>query len=102
MSTPICIVTETMEAYQRFCTIVPRRMDGPLETEVDICITRIMATTTEDAVTIESWMEAYKQERPDRWWKHRPIKEILSMLSDLPLNAESYQEVSELVKLLHM
>ena len=96
MSIPICIVTETMEAYQRFCTIVPRRMDGPLETEVDIC------TTTEDADTIESWMEAYKQERPDRWWELRPVKEILSMLSVLPLNAESYQEVSELVKLLHM
>ena len=102
MSTPICTVTETMEVYQRFCTIVPRRLDGPLETEIVPCITRIMATATEDAATIESWMEAYKQERPDRWWKHRPIKEILSMLSDLPLNAESYQEVSELVKLLHM
>ena len=96
MSIPICIVTETMEAYQRFCTIVPRRMDGPLETEVDI------GTATEDWRSTASWIEAYKQERPDRWWELRPVEEILSMLSVLPLNAESYQEVSELVKCLHM
>ena len=96
MSTPICTVTETMEAYQLLCIIVPRHMDRSLETEVDI------GTATEDWRSIASWMEAYKQERPDRWWEHRPVKEILSMLSVLPLNAESYQEVSELVKCLHM
>ena len=95
MSISICIVTEAMEAYQLFCSIVPRHMDGPLETEVDI------GTATEDGRSLASWMEAYKQEHPDQWWELKPVKEILSMLSVLPLNAESYQEVSELVKCLH-
>ena len=44
----------------------------------------------------------YKQEHPEQWWEFKPVKEILSMLSVLPLNAESYQEGSELVKCLHM
>ena len=96
MSISICIVTEAMEAYQLFCSTVPRHMTGPLGTEVDT------GTAIEDGRSFASWIETYKQERPDQCWELKPVEEILSMLSVLPLNAESYEEVSELVQCLHM
>ena len=86
MATSTCVVTEAMKAYQLFCSIVPRHMDGPPETEVD------MATAIEDKRSFTSWVKTYKREHPDQWWELKPEKEILSMLSVLPLNEEAFKK----------
>ena len=42
--------------------------------------------------SFEPWVEEYKRGHPSRWWELKPIEEIESMLLDLPLSPESYQE----------
>jgi hypothetical protein len=95
----ICVVTEAMEAYQLFCSVVPRHMDGPLGTKVDIDI----GTASKDFSNVQSFLKKYKQTHHNQWWGSKSEKDILSMLSVLPLNEESYHEVLALVvKLIHM
>ena len=88
----ICIVTEAMEAYSEFGCRVPRHMDGGPGTCVDF------STVVEDWKALGIWIETYKRKHCGKqWWTLQPKEEILCMLSALPLNAESYQEISELV-----
>ena len=73
-----------MKAYNELGCLVPRHMDGGHGTPVDFCI----------------WSETYKHKhRGTQWWTLKPKKEILSMLSALPLDTImiSYFKTSELV-----
>ena len=89
------IVAKAMEAYQLFCPFVPGEQDLPDQAA-------ILQRAREDARSIETWMEKYKQEHSEQWWKLKPVAEIQTMLWFLPLNTESFLEVSQLVKCLCM
>jgi hypothetical protein len=88
MANSICIVTEAMEAYQAFCKIIPKSV--PIAFDVEIA--------DEDQRTFAKWIEAHHMTQPNKWWKLKPAEEIVSMLYDLPLTKEAYQEVSEFLK----
>lgn len=88
----ICIVTEAMKAYSELSCLLPRHMDGGHETPLDF------STAFEDYKGFCIWVETYMHKHHGKqWWTLKPKKEILSMLSALPLDAISYLEVSELV-----
>ena len=93
MSSSSCVVTEAMNAYQCFCSHLPRHLpehEGP----VDGC------TALADFLVVCRWVDTYKQEHRNRWWELGSTEEILSMLPVPPLNEEAFVEVKELLNAL--
>ena len=91
----VCVVAEAMDAYQAFCQIVPRHMEGsnphsPLSVPQSI--------VDSDQHRFVSWLQTYKESRPNKWWKLEPAAQIVARLYHLPIRGEVFQEVSELVR----
>ena len=80
-----------MDAYQSFCSEVPRHTEGLWPREVHDAIFYM------DWYRYEQWTRKYIDEHPNRWWELKPVEEILFMLLALPLNQESFQEVEQLI-----
>ena len=47
-----------------------------------------------------AWVDEYRTEQPIQWWELKPTKEIMSMLLDLPLSPDAYEEIFQLIEML--
>ena len=46
-----------------------------------------------------AWVDEYRTEQPIQWWELKPTKEIMSMLLDLPLSPDAYEEIFQLIEM---
>ena len=94
-----------MNAYQEFCKLLGGVGDEPGKFPLTCWPdgSETLAIGDDDVPMYESfvaWVQKYKRGCLVRWWEHKPIEEIESMLLDLPLRPEIYKDLIQLIGVL--
>ena len=86
------IVIQATTAYESFCATLSRRGDKDFIS---------FDTRMADYEIAAKWIFTYKRTHLSKWWRLMSHEDIVSCLSVLPLNRESMEELTELVKSHH-